>query len=72
MAFTPAGLQSGVAAADGAPTIPKAIAPSRHPALMPAIRRRATILLRFMIDIALRIGPKLIRGDSRFPEIQGS
>jgi hypothetical protein len=47
--FTPPGLQSGAAAADGAPTMPRAIPPSRQPALIPATFRRATILLIFMI-----------------------
>jgi hypothetical protein len=54
--FTPAGLQSGAATANGAAAIPIAIPPSRHPALIPASCRRATILLIFMISVVLRIG----------------
>ena len=52
VAFTPPGLQSGAAAADGAPTMPMVNPPSRQPALMPATRRRATILLIFMISLS--------------------
>jgi hypothetical protein len=53
VAFTPLGLQSGAAAANGATAIPIAIPPSRQPALMPATRRRATILLIFMMSVVL-------------------
>ena len=51
VALTPSGLQSGAAAAAGAPTIPIADPPSRQPALVPAIRRRATILLNFIMIV---------------------
>src|SRR5258708_17916034 len=54
VAFTPAGLQTGAAAADGATAIPKAIPPSRQPALAPATRRRTTIVLNFMLICFLR------------------
>ena len=39
--------------ANGATAIPIAIPPSRQPALMPATRRRATILLIFMMSVVL-------------------
>ena len=49
VAFTPPGLQSGAAAAVGAAMMPMVSPPRRQPALMPAARRRAGILLNFMI-----------------------
>src|ERR1700712_5302767 len=70
VALTPSGLQSGAAAADGAPTIPIAIPPSRQPALMPATCRRATILLNFIL-MFLRMSEPIVEA-SRSPEIQSS
>src|SRR4051812_10947018 len=64
VALTPSGLQSGAAAADGAPTIPIAIPPSRQPALMPAI------LLNFMLIVPPN--KRTVLGGSRSPEIHGS
>ena len=55
VASTPAGLQSGAAVANGAAAIPIAIPPSTHPALMLATRRRATILLIFIMSVVLQI-----------------
>jgi hypothetical protein len=54
MACTPAGLQSGAPAADGAPTIPMAMPPSTQPAPMPAARRYAVKRLIFIVT-ALRM-----------------
>ena len=51
--FAPVGLQSGAATADGAPEIPMAKPPASRPALIPAMRRRASILLIFIISVVL-------------------
>jgi hypothetical protein len=52
--FTPAGLQSGAATADGAAEIPIATVPAMKPALTPAVWRRATVRLIFVISGVLR------------------